>query len=492
MKQNLLKYGVMIVLAMIASTGLLWADKLKGEDTSKIDSAKVESISNNTITSDSFKSDTINNPELLLTQDMDNKKDSISPEGINNSNAQDKKESYVYDLLALLILAFICSVVLYFITKWLVKSEKKNTENSKKAKDKKGKFAKWVDDVTHSLSSNTSIFGYLIAVFIFIIGVSILVFVCIQIVHFCCSDCMSSLTLNNFGLLGDFFGGLIGTFVAAIVAIYAIRTYKSERELQKEASVSAMLSTMLDLHKKNVEDIKITKLGTENSVVKGRDAFEQMYDELREIYGYVIESIQGEVESDRQKYVDWIDETKQKRLSHILSYGYFFYRVDSYMIPKPDDDAVLYDLCEKAAGSVPENLRELNRHVVLGHYYRHLYNMVNFIDKNEYSDNYKKKEPFVKLIRSQLSDYEQILLYYDTLSLLGKDWNEPLGKEEILEMNMICKYRLIKNCPNYMYYFGLKPSDVYAKEKAVWDNKKEYFFETDSKGQQEALKEMLK
>ena len=105
--------------------------------------------------------------------------------------------------------------------------------------------------------------------------------------------------------------------------------------------------------------------------------------------------------------------------------------------------------------------------------------MVNYVDKSDFSLKHKNKEKYVKLIRSQLSDYEEVLLYYDSLSLLGWDWNEPLGKKIKDDMNLICKYRMLKNCPYYIEYFGIKPSETYEKEIAVWNGEDEMFFETD-------------
>ena len=140
--------------------------------------------------------------------------------------------------------------------------------------------------------------------------------------------------------------------------------------------------------------------------------------------------------------------------------------------------------------------RQLNRHIVLGHYYRHLFNMVNYIEKNEHIKNYDKKEKYVKIIRSQLSDYEEILLYYNSLSHLGVDWNksprEPQEEMHKENMSLICKYRLLKNCPSYIQYFGIEPKETYIEEIKVWkEEEKEMFFETDLEGLEPIIDRML-
>ena len=333
-----------------------------------------------------------------------------------------------------------------------------------------------------------------------VIVVALIIFGVIITIHAHKPGFLSDFTLTRFGLFGDYFGGFIGTLVAVIVAIYAIRTYKSERELQKEASVSAMLSTMLDLHKQNVNEIEVPEdKQNPQKMLKGREAFSLLVHELRGMYDYVFAAIIEEVNKDPEYYQEWTSVECQKLLAHMLSYGYFYYSVDSYVITM-EGGTPLFFLCETVRQTVlnqkriPDENKKLQRHILLGHYYRHLYNMVNFIDKNTFTNKYDKKEFYVKLIRSQLSDYEQILLYYNSLSTLGSDWNYPIGMNKIEKMSLICKYRLLKNCPFYIPYFGIDPMvEMYKTEKQAWlKEKNELFFETDPKGQLVAFNKVMK
>ncbi|TAK61666.1 MAG: hypothetical protein EPO24_05635 [Bacteroidetes bacterium] len=68
----------------------------------------------------------------------------------------------------------------------------------------------------------------------------------------------------------------------------------------------------------------------------------------------------------------------------------------------------------------------------IGHYFRNLYHIIKFIDKNpEISD----KEFYTSLVRAQLSTYELALLFYNCLSELGNKKFKPL----------IVTYHLLKN-----------------------------------------------
>ena len=71
----------------------------------------------------------------------------------------------------------------------------------------------------------------------------------------------------------------------------------------------------------------------------------------------------------------------------------------------------------------------------LGHYYRHLYQAVKYVDNQKIDiDKYE----YTKTIRAQLSNHEQALLLLNSLSPMGKNW----WKYEFIQ-----NYKLVKNIP---------------------------------------------
>jgi len=71
----------------------------------------------------------------------------------------------------------------------------------------------------------------------------------------------------------------------------------------------------------------------------------------------------------------------------------------------------------------------------LGHYYRHLYQMVGYVDQQTIDiDKYE----YVKTIRAQLSTHEEALLLINSLTPVGKDW---------WQKDLIVTYRLVQNLP---------------------------------------------
>jgi len=76
---------------------------------------------------------------------------------------------------------------------------------------------------------------------------------------------------------------------------------------------------------------------------------------------------------------------------------------------------------------------------MLGHYYRHLYQTVKYVDNQKIDiDKYE----YVKTIRAQLTTHEQALLFVNSLTLTGQNW----WKHEL-----ITKYRFVQNIPESFF-----------------------------------------
>lgn len=67
----------------------------------------------------------------------------------------------------------------------------------------------------------------------------------------------------------------------------------------------------------------------------------------------------------------------------------------------------------------------------LGVYFRQLYQIVKFVALKE-GITEDEKYQYMRIVRSQLSDYEQVMLYYNSLTQIGKAWNEQLLASDLL------------------------------------------------------------
>jgi hypothetical protein len=102
-----------------------------------------------------------------------------------------------------------------------------------------------------------------------------------------------------------------------------------------------------------------------------------------------------------------------------------------------------------------ENIEYLNKdynkfygghHHRLGHYFRNLFSIYNYINNQELK--YPEKYGYAKILRSQLSTYEQSLFFYNSLCSLGKAWEiEAKRKDDrkLLDIHLITKYNIVRN-----------------------------------------------
>ena len=77
----------------------------------------------------------------------------------------------------------------------------------------------------------------------------------------------------------------------------------------------------------------------------------------------------------------------------------------------------------------------------LGHYFRNLYRIIKIIDTTKFDEdvikNFQIKYSYTSIVRSQLSDYELLLLFYNCLSENGVELFKPYTE----------KFTLFKNLP---------------------------------------------
>mgnify|MGYP000182746641 CR=1 FL=1 len=112
----------------------------------------------------------------------------------------------------------------------------------------------------------------------------------------------------------------------------------------------------------------------------------------------------------------------------------------------------------------------------LGHYYRHLFQVVKYVNK-QLNIDYQTKYDYVKILRAQLSTYEQAVLFLNSLSKMGSVWElNPEIDETLKDFNkkdfeLITKYNLIKNVPGETIY-GINFKNFYPNIEYESDNLK--------------------
>ena len=119
----------------------------------------------------------------------------------------------------------------------------------------------------------------------------------------------------------------------------------------------------------------------------------------------------------------------------------------------------------------------------LAQYFRVLFSLANYIENADVKGlGYNEKCEYFKMLRCQMTDEEQALLYYNSISPMGLEWNKKKGNGPLSfdTMGLIAKYRLVKNLPPRFPFFGINPMEYYATETKYYEENGKQFFEHES------------
>ena len=245
-----------------------------------------------------------------------------------------------------------------------------------------------------------------------------------------------TVTAEGAAQLGSFVGGYFGAIFALGGVILLVTTLRAQQRASSQQDFENKYFELIKMHRANVEEIELVG-------ESGRKVFVLLLRELRCALGMVrdIAAASNPPLSQRE----------------LLQIAYFclFYGVgpnSSRMLKMSlaAFDGSFVDKVEKALNTreTKDKFRDERKFRYdpfeghqsrLGHYYRHLYQMVRYVDQTELDvDKYE----FVKTIRAQLSTHEQALLLINSLTPLGHNW---------WEQDLIVKYRLVKNIPREFF-----------------------------------------
>lgn len=243
------------------------------------------------------------------------------------------------------------------------------------------------------------------------------------------------------GEIGDTIGGLMSPFInlsAVIVTGLAFYMQYRANQLQVQIFTHQLAETreqfkteqlnqerqnklhqfesqffeMLRLHKENVDELIIRDLQTGKTVIK-RQVFETMTIEFNTLLSYAASG------------------TKLTELEYQVSYDIFFWGYDSSEVNKLSTLSQNLITGNNVHGNGSPIKFEYHKGFAssLGHYFRHLFMMVGFVVNSDIVTDYKDKMKYLKLLRAQLSNYEQIMLFYNWLAAgYGDDWENKYNR----------------------------------------------------------------
>lgn len=276
------------------------------------------------------------------------------------------------------------------------------------------------------------------------------------------------------GNIGDTIGGLMNPFVAiagilvTFLAFYIQfsfnkfqvnlfkRQWDDTQTKYEKDKFENQFYEMLRLHKENVNELTLTtkkiishsntnKEIVEN-IISGRRVFEYINSELELIYVVASTSFKDQklsneelIKKSYQVLFHGLDSTKVK--NHL-----FFQNLHELQI---SIEELNYERFNKSLGKLAGG-SVLFGHTIdypifkghssqLAHYYRHLYLTVKFVvSQTAKIVTYEEKRNLLRILRAQLSNIEQVLLFYNWYSDFGKQWEDRSNK-------YFTDYRMIHN-----------------------------------------------
>lgn len=284
---------------------------------------------------------------------------------------------------------------------------------------------------------------------------------------------------------GEAFGGTLGPIIAWVASILTFGAFWVQFKANEQQKFDLQIERfenkfyrMVEIQRENVSEISI------GNSLSGRKAFISMFNELRYIYLFARNFLNREDQKRLLKHMADKNELNDEEIFNI-SYLIFFFGVGQ------NSTKLILDLIDEKYQGILINLEEelkeekskwrINKKQIsideityegdsqftlrlpytpfdghlsrLSHYIRHLYQLVKFInDQPESIINYEEKYNYASTVRAQLSAHEQLLLYYNALSVLGKPWLEK-------ENNLLIKYCMIKSIPIPLADFYKTPKE---------------------------------
>lgn len=266
------------------------------------------------------------------------------------------------------------------------------------------------------------------------------------------------------------FGGMVGIFVSFFGSILVYKALQSQIKANKIISeqfkiqqFESQFYEMLKLHKENVNEIEIESLDysfkgnfiagnyeSKNIKIKGRDAFVYLCNELEisfNIYKDLINNKNISVFDFTIPYKAFFNGADE--LDNDLIKGYYKKNADSFEYSYLANHNLNLFFNTKVKSLYKLFDGHENK---LGHYYRHLYHMVKFVaEQNTSFISYEEKRKYLRLLRAQLSNYEQAMLFYNYLAY-APEWEES--------NKFFTNYRMIHNL-----YDNVLIDDAYFKNE---------------------------
>lgn len=237
------------------------------------------------------------------------------------------------------------------------------------------------------------------------------------------------------GQFGDLFGSINALFSGLAFAGMIITLHQQHEDLNYQRKSIEQTNEEM---KRQTEEFDL-----QNQTLK-RQQFDNTFFELLRM----LQTITNNLVLD----FDFYDEQSHKVMKMGCSgknvfHELFIFRTHKTLIPN-------YDYLE----SLEVEIQEMNLNVVFGrydmaflyHYFLFIYRVVKFVDESKLLASYNDRYNYIAYLRSTLSNYETVVLYYYGLTDIGSKKFKPLAERYSLFKNL--DFNLLVNNNDYNRY----------------------------------------
>lgn len=271
----------------------------------------------------------------------------------------------------------------------------------------------------------------------------------------------------------DKYGSFVGG-IAALISIYYL--YQTLKEQGRQFQIQNFESKYFELIKFNREKANslINRNSNQNPSIKLMELFVKQIEEAIHLVDDMINTRdirtiytnEDEFNSDTNKWGGLLKERTIINISFLIVFfgvnknGYnllinrYLRKYDRDTIKEilknfrlkingRNDDTEYHDPVELSAILNDENKYYLGFQHESGNYFRTMFQCVKYVNKQPFLC-YTEKYEYIKILRCQMSNAEEKLLFYDTISDLGAEWEYNTNN---INDKLITKYNFIKNIP---------------------------------------------
>lgn len=253
-------------------------------------------------------------------------------------------------------------------------------------------------------------------------------------------DLKSPISKINFGLFGDFISGVVGSIwaLAGVILFYvALTEQRKDFKTNKEAlekQTEALNLQLLEFQNQRYELEHARRISVEQYKTLKRQQFESTFFSLIQLKSDITSRLPKD--GNGGDYFTWKKNELEK---------------DSNDIDTPEEMHIKTK--ELYLKFYFANKQELS------HYYKSIYRVLKFIENSDFEE--KEKQFYAKVLRSQFTENELFLLYYNSLTTYGQNLRRlilhynflkhlpPISKLEFKEFSLL---ENIDICANRLSY----------------------------------------